>query len=589
MACLFTMDEARNLVCHLTNALPQSSMVNTLVMSQADLHQEPTGQRLRLKVPREDGSLYSVPPLADALQLAHSNRDILADAQIDVQGRSLAVLRTGARKEMCQTARDYTATWTDTAPCTDSTELIYVTGHQPLLFHPGVWVKNFAVGNLAQQPGALGINLVVDNDTFTSPSLRIPGGNRQNPSFGYLDFDRGHAVRPWEGAEIQDRKLFESFGTRTCDAMAQWGFTPLMQQLWPLVVERSRTSPLLADCFTAARNQLERQWGARNLELPLSRLCCQDSFLWFFSHIVAQLPRFRETYNSALAEYRQVNKIRSRTHPVPELRQQDGWQEAPFWIWRDISTERRPVYARQAGPELHLQDGETVFARLPLTPDSQACCAVEVLRELPKQGLHLRTRALTTTLFTRLCFADLFLHGIGGAKYDEMTDRIMARFYGLTPPTFMSVSATVLLPMEPFSVTAADVTKSTSLLRNLQYNPEQFFGPAERERFESLLVEKQNLLAETDSEHRLTLPRSQRRARRHTRTARDRRLREITNMFAQAVESQAAKIEQDRQELSEQLAANQVLASREFSFALYPEQKLKQFMSRITETEHPVL
>ena len=37
----------------------------------------------------------------------------------------------------------------------------------------------------------------------------------------------------------------------------------------------------------------------------------------------------------------------------------------------------------------------------------------------------LRPRALTLTLFARLCVADFFIHGIGGGKYDEVTDRII--------------------------------------------------------------------------------------------------------------------------------------------------------------------
>ena len=40
---------------------------------------------------------------------------------------------------------------------------------------------------------------------------------------------------------------------------------------------------------------------------------------------------------------------------------------------------------------------------------------------LQTRGIKLRSRALTTTMFVRLFLADAFLHGIGGAKYDEVT------------------------------------------------------------------------------------------------------------------------------------------------------------------------
>ena len=40
-----------------------------------------------------------------------------------------------------------------------------VTGHQPELCHPGVWVKNFALNHLAKETGLVPLNLIVDNDT----------------------------------------------------------------------------------------------------------------------------------------------------------------------------------------------------------------------------------------------------------------------------------------------------------------------------------------------------------------------------------------------------------------------------------------
>ena len=37
-------------------------------------------------------------------------------------------------------------------------------------------------------------------------------------------------------------------------------------------------------------------------------------------------------------------------------------------------------------------------------------------------GWELRPRALTLTIWARLLIADLFVHGIGGAKYDRISD-----------------------------------------------------------------------------------------------------------------------------------------------------------------------
>ena len=160
-------------------------------------------------------------------------------------------------------------------------------------------------------------------------------------------------------------------------------------------------------------------------------------------HILAHLPRFCEVHNQVLAEYRVVNHVRSRTHPVPELTTKDGWVEAPFWVWRRGDMVRSRLFARQVGREVLLSDGREEFARLPLSPTDGCVLCGRGAPRIAQKGIRLRARALTTTLFARLCLADLFVHGIGGAKYDEMTDRILTRFFGVPVPGFLTMTATL--------------------------------------------------------------------------------------------------------------------------------------------------
>jgi hypothetical protein len=148
----------------------------------------------------------------------------------------------------------------------------------------------------------------------------------------------------------------------------------LLPDFWPAAVAHSRVSESLAECLTAARCHWERSCGRGNLELPISRLCTLEPFLWFASHILAHLPRFQAVYNEVLREYRMTNRVRSRTHPVPDLRENDGWLEAPFRVWRAGEEVRKRVFSRQAGGEILLSDGQQVFATLPLAPVLSASC-----------------------------------------------------------------------------------------------------------------------------------------------------------------------------------------------------------------------
>ena len=101
--------------------------------------------------------------------------------------------------------------------------------------------------------------------------------------------------------------------------------------------------------------------------------------------------------------------------------------------------------------DLRIAGEDEVLIELPLAPDREACCAVERLRELAGRCGPLAHRALTTTMFSRFLLGDLFIHGIGGAKYDELGDEIARRFFGIEPPGFLTVSMTLWLglPCDP--------------------------------------------------------------------------------------------------------------------------------------------
>ena len=64
-------------------------------------------------------------------------------------------------------------------PPTDPRGLIFLAGHQPELFHPGVWFKNFALGDLARRYQATAVNLVIDSDTVKST---VAAGARRHRS-----------------------------------------------------------------------------------------------------------------------------------------------------------------------------------------------------------------------------------------------------------------------------------------------------------------------------------------------------------------------------------------------------------------------
>ncbi len=79
--------------------------------------------------------------------------------------------------------------------------------------------------------------------------------------------------------------------------------------------------------------------------------------------------------------------------------------------------------------ELLLSDLDQLQVRLPLAPDQPLDAALAAWEDFARRGIKLRTKALITTLVARVLLGDLFMHGIGGAKYDAVTDLICEAFF----------------------------------------------------------------------------------------------------------------------------------------------------------------
>jgi hypothetical protein len=308
---------------------------------------------------------------------------------------------------------------------------VIATGHQPELFHPGVWAKNFAAGQLADRLGGTATNYLVDTDTLGTHALAVPLLDRAAGSATLLDvpFDAPGPELAFRERTVRDRDLFASFADRLHDIAQHWPFEPLAAAAWRDVLAAPHET--LGGKFAHARQCRERAWGLTLRDVAVSELAQHPAFTEFARRLLHDLPRFAESYNRAVGDYRRAHKLKSKTHPVPLL----TVDEAPFW------GPSRSRATRQSRPET-------------LVP-----------------------RALTLTLFLRLCACDFFFHGVGGGKYDEVTDAIIADYFGLEPPAFAVLTRTERLPFPPFAGPASETLARQ--LRDLAWNPHRTAGPAD--------------------------------------------------------------------------------------------------------------
>ncbi len=219
---------------------------------------------------------------------------------------------------------------------------------------------------------------------------------------------------------------------------------PLVTELWRYAEEAVQRSGRIGWALAEARHRLEDEIGLQTLEVPLSQLASTRAFARFSIQLLTELPRLQSVYNAQRDTYRAAHRIRSSAHPVPVLEQQNGWLEAPWWIYRSDAPKRQRLWVKMVDNQLQLSDGGSWQVSIDGRLESDE--AAEQWMQLASQGVCLRPRALLTTMFLRLIVGDAFIHGIGGGKYDQLTDAIIQEFFGVTPPPVIVASATMRLP-----------------------------------------------------------------------------------------------------------------------------------------------
>lgn len=513
-----------------------------------------------LQAPARSGATLIHPPLSRAADLIARNSAGLSGPDTKIAGRPLAEVRAQARLDVWRQIQEYYSEADEPLPSGPTATWI-VAGHQPELFHAGVWLKNFAIQGLARRLEGTALNLLVDNDLAPQPALSVPAGER----IAVLPFDEGHGEAPYEERSIQDADLFRRFPQEVDKLTAAWPFRPLLPDFWidmALAVERTRN---LGECVARARRAWERRFGASPVELPVSRFCRTEAFALFAAELLGRAAAFRSTYNGAVAEYRQRYGLRSVNHPVPDLAAEGEWVEAPFWGWRAGAARRGRLFARPAADGLELRCDRDAWPTL--TGREPAALALS-FRHLEEAGYKVRPRALSLTLLTRLCLADLFVHGLGGGKYDEVTDQLLHRFFHIGPPRYLVATGTLYLPFPEIQTQADDHRRLRWKVRDLEFNPQRHISSGARlsRRDQELLLTKAVLIRHEPRRHK-------------ERKDRFFQIRQLNEELQPLVASQRNAAEAEDARLARRLAEQSVAQRRDYSFCLYPEEALTGFLT----------
>ena len=541
------------------------------------------------KAPAASGDRLIDPPVypspdapADCIEtLVDNNRLLRAAFDTRIGDLKLWELVAATRRELLTVAAEYTGSYRDVTRPDDVADWIarplVMGGHQPDLFHPGVWLKNAAIDAYARQLGGTAVNLVVDTDRCAGTSVGVPVGTPREAGIEPVAFDAAAPEMAWEERGVVDPDCFASFGDRVSQRLAPLVPDPIVRRWWPLAVERARGAHRLGLALAQARHALEERFGLETLELPVSELVRLPTVMVFMGWLLAHARQVHEAYNDALAAYRRERGVRGHGRPMPDLavrHDSDGeWIEVPWWIWSRDDPRRRRVFANTGTPGmLVLSDMETLRVELPISPDTTPSRWVDALSRMEEHALRLRPRAILTTLVARMIVADVFVHGIGGAAYDLLTDDIVQRLTGCDPPRHAVVSGTLRLPVDglfPGFATddpGAELAALHHAIRDLEFHPERHLVPldAQAEQVRELILQKRRWI---DTHPTPTLAKR-----------RCREIRMANERMAFHTHSLRGRLLDRVDPLATAIRAQKVLRSREYPWCFFSENALKSFL-----------
>jgi hypothetical protein len=377
------------------------------------------------RAPSEDGEILIWPSVGEIQSHTLSNQKLLGEAhEVRLNGVPLPEIRRWVRK------------WID-AP---ADQPLIGAGHQVELFHPGVWAKNILIDQLARKLGGAAYQFSIDTDAPKHLNLRWPGGSMP------ITDDEKAATAQWAGLlDAPTPAHVESIENELSKAAQAWGFRPVALDFLHTVKRLTMEIPRLAPLLISALHELDWSLGLRHSALAVAPLWESEGYLLCIHHLAARANEFAADYNAVLHEYRREKGIHSPGRPWPDLQMSGDDCELPLWLdcLETGNRLRASVKFRQGEAVLECpsRDG-FVFKR-----DAHGWEAAESLKKfLTGHRLRLSPRALILTMFLRLIVCDQFVHGIGGALYDEITDRLIRKRLKIDAPAFCVTTATLLFP-----------------------------------------------------------------------------------------------------------------------------------------------
>jgi len=504
-------------------------------------------------IPEESGECLITPPAERVPDLLAASKEAVW-GNAEILGVPLAEFRRRVRaRALALAAASGSGPPSQGDPVSERPPIerpLILMGHQPLLFHPGVWAKYFLLTRLCVEHDAVGLHLIVDTDATGPVTAEVPDARERLQRVSETLIDLPDDV-PLEAAPPPEPEAWGAFVHRIKGHLATLPSVDLVDRVSAYAAgegDARRTSRTLAEFLARLRRSYEARAASPGyLELPVSQLADTPEFRAFALHLLRTSDEFLRIHNASLEAYRRTHHLRSVANPFPNLTQAGGRIETPFWVVR--GGRRTELFVAQQGARRVLATATDPLITIPADADG--------VEGLAASGVALRPRAMTLTLFARLCLGDLFVHGVSGGRYDRVTDVISAQVFGCRPPAYMVATATLFPSLFTEAQVAEERRTLERRLMDLRHNPDRYLESSSEDQ-RRLVDEKWALIRAVETMR----PGPDRRAA-------TRRIREVNVALAGALTPEIARLEARLADLQAARDVEDVVRYRGYPFFMF--------------------
>ncbi len=407
---------------------------------------------------------------------------------------------------------------------------IIATGHQSLLWHPGILSKYFLVEAVAQQFNWATANLIVDQHAGDYASFEIPIRRRD----GSLSVRRLHLAHVRHDLPMGLHEPFTPSPPPTHLPVALPEIQSGLEEIFA-ACHNHRDAPNAAIQMDRALADMMSRWVSPMPHVTATDLVETTLAQEIMRKMVGDPRQCAACYNQAVAAYPESG--------IQPLLIRDDYVELPLWR------------IREDGTRMHAYDHD-----IENTLAGEASAPV------------LLPRALMMTALMRLGMCDLFIHGTGGAKYDRAMEKWIHDWLGLEVRPQAVASATVTLDLGQPEQESTDIAETLARARRIWHDPESLQttlpGPG---------LTKRRWLEQMTSLPRNSAERSKLFFAMHQQMA---DLREIHSEIVQDAQQKAELAKRLREEIP-------IVNRRTWAFPLYPDEEMQALADSILNLVKP--